>query len=58
MGGGLTPCQPGDREKWPGELGGLTRAVLKSCKGKDPVMAEPLGDPRLPGGIPLLDMGY
>lgn len=56
MGGGLTPCQPGDPEKWPEKLGGLTRAARRSCKGSDPVMAEPLVDPRVPGEIPLLEM--
>lgn len=51
------PVPAGDPEKWPGELGGLTRAVRRFCKGRDPVMAEPLGDPAVGGEIPLLELG-
>lgn len=51
------PVPAGDPEKWPGELGGLTRAVRRFCKGRDPVMAEPLGDPAVRGEIPLLELG-
>ena len=58
MGRGLTQCQPGDRENWPGRTPRTEEGCLEVLGGEGSRDGRISGGIRVPGDIPLQEMGW